>query len=98
MLLLFRSACSCGRSRAITLLTAVRFSVKGSIPGGINEAFLRYTNLDLTPWSDEALKDFDAIVMLDVQPMFFSAVLNSADAREGIQSFVERRAAVFQGR
>jgi hypothetical protein len=25
-------------------------------------------------------------------------VLNSADAREGIQSFIERRAAVFQGR
>ena len=48
----------------------VTFSVKGSIPGGINEAFLRYTNLNLTPWSDEALKDFDAIVMLDVQPMF----------------------------
>jgi hypothetical protein len=25
-------------------------------------------------------------------------VLNSADAREGIQSFIERRAAAFQGR
>jgi hypothetical protein len=25
-------------------------------------------------------------------------VLNSADAREGIQSFIERRAAVFHGR
>jgi hypothetical protein len=25
-------------------------------------------------------------------------VLNSADAREGIQSFIERRTAVFQGR
>jgi enoyl-CoA hydratase/carnithine racemase len=31
-------------------------------------------------------------------PAIRERVLNSADAREGIQSFVERRAAVFQGR
>jgi enoyl-CoA hydratase/carnithine racemase len=31
-------------------------------------------------------------------PSIRERVLNSADAREGIQSFVERRAAVFQGR
>ena len=31
-------------------------------------------------------------------PAIRERVLNSADAREGIQSFVERRTAVFQGR
>ena len=31
-------------------------------------------------------------------PAIRERVLNSADAREGIQSFIERRAAVFQGR
>lgn len=31
-------------------------------------------------------------------PAIRGRVLNSADAREGIQSFIERRAAVFQGR
>ena len=31
-------------------------------------------------------------------PQVRERVLNSADAREGIQSFIERRAAVFQGR
>src|SRR4029450_3851145 len=31
-------------------------------------------------------------------PKVRERVLNSADAREGIQSFIERRAAVFQGR
>jgi enoyl-CoA hydratase len=31
-------------------------------------------------------------------PKVRERVLGSADAREGIQSFIERRAAVFQGR
>jgi enoyl-CoA hydratase/carnithine racemase len=31
-------------------------------------------------------------------PTVRERVLSSADAREGIQSFIERRAAVFQGR
>jgi len=31
-------------------------------------------------------------------PTVYERVLNTADAREGIQSFIERRAAVFQGR
>jgi enoyl-CoA hydratase/carnithine racemase len=35
---------------------------------------------------------------IDVIPDIKAKVLNSADAVEGIQSFVERRAAVFQGR
>jgi nanoRNase/pAp phosphatase (c-di-AMP/oligoRNAs hydrolase) len=48
----------------------ITFSVKGAIPGGINEAFIRYANLNLAPWDDAALKEFDAIVLLDVQPVF----------------------------
>ena len=35
---------------------------------------------------------------IDYIPAVRERVLNSADAREGIQSFIERRAAVFQGR
>ena len=35
---------------------------------------------------------------IDVIPEIKATVLDSADAAEGIQSFVERRAAVFQGR
>src|SRR5947207_90900 len=46
------------------------FSVKGPVPGGINEAFIRYTNLHLAPWSDADLANYDAIILLDVQPVF----------------------------
>lgn len=35
---------------------------------------------------------------INVIPEIKDKVLNSADAAEGIRSFVERRAAVFQGR
>ena len=35
---------------------------------------------------------------IDAIPGIKDQVMNSADAAEGIQSFVERRAAVFQGR
>ena len=35
---------------------------------------------------------------IDVIPAIRARVMDSADAKEGIQSFVERRAAVFQGR
>src|SRR5262249_1359805 len=31
----------------------VTVSVKGPVPGGINEAFIRYTNLNLAPWHNE---------------------------------------------
>jgi nanoRNase/pAp phosphatase (c-di-AMP/oligoRNAs hydrolase) len=45
-------------------------SIKGRIGGGINEMFVRLSNLKLLPWDDAMLKDFDAIVLLDTQPMF----------------------------
>jgi enoyl-CoA hydratase/carnithine racemase len=35
---------------------------------------------------------------IDFLPAIKDRVLNSEDAKEGIQSFVERRAAVFRGR
>jgi len=48
----------------------IGMSIKGRIGGGINEMFVRLSNLKLLPWDDEALKEFDAIVLLDTQPMF----------------------------
>jgi len=35
---------------------------------------------------------------IDIIPAIRARVMDSEDAKEGIQSFVERRAAVFQGR
>jgi nanoRNase/pAp phosphatase (c-di-AMP/oligoRNAs hydrolase) len=57
-----------------TLLSArlpganVSMSIKDQVVGGVNEAFIRYTNLKLVPWSDAGLADFDAIILTDVQP------------------------------
>jgi nanoRNase/pAp phosphatase (c-di-AMP/oligoRNAs hydrolase) len=48
----------------------VSMSIKGRIGGGINEVFVRNANLRLTPWDDETLKDYDAIILLDTQPPF----------------------------
>jgi nanoRNase/pAp phosphatase (c-di-AMP/oligoRNAs hydrolase) len=46
----------------------VSMSIKDNVGGGINGAFIRLTNLKLTPWIDAALADFDAIILTDVQP------------------------------
>jgi len=48
----------------------ISMSIKGPIRGGINEMFIRQSNLKLTPWDDATLKDYDAIVLLDAQPLF----------------------------
>jgi nanoRNase/pAp phosphatase (c-di-AMP/oligoRNAs hydrolase) len=48
----------------------VSMSIKGRIGGGINEMFVKLSNLKLLPWDDATLKDFDAIILLDTQPMF----------------------------
>jgi nanoRNase/pAp phosphatase (c-di-AMP/oligoRNAs hydrolase) len=48
----------------------VHMSIKGQIGGGLNEAFTRHTSLSLVPWNDRALKDYDAVILLDVQPTF----------------------------
>ncbi len=47
---------------------AVHFSVKGQVGGGINEAFVRISNLKLEPWDDWGLSHYDAIILTDVQP------------------------------
>jgi nanoRNase/pAp phosphatase (c-di-AMP/oligoRNAs hydrolase) len=54
----------------------VTLSVKGSIGGGYNRAFAQQlSGLDLAPWDDAALSQYDAIVLLDVQPAMRSSPL-----------------------
>lgn len=48
----------------------VSMSIKGAIGGGINDAFTRHSQFNLTPWDDNTLKEYDAIILLDVQPTF----------------------------
>ncbi len=46
----------------------VSMSIKGRVGGGINAAFADLSNLDLTPWDDDNLAAYDAVVLLDTQP------------------------------
>jgi len=46
----------------------ITVSVKGSIGGGYNAAFLKQCGASPEPWDERGLKHFDAIVLLDVQP------------------------------
>ncbi len=48
----------------------VTLSVKNFISGGLNAAFAQQTALALAPWNEELLSDYDAVVLLDVQPTF----------------------------
>jgi nanoRNase/pAp phosphatase (c-di-AMP/oligoRNAs hydrolase) len=48
----------------------VSMSVKGDIPGGMNDAFVRYTDLTLVPWDESTLENYDAVILLDTQPAF----------------------------
>ena len=43
-------------------------SVRGQLGGGVDEPFARYSNVKLIPWDDDALENYDAIIMTDVQP------------------------------
>jgi nanoRNase/pAp phosphatase (c-di-AMP/oligoRNAs hydrolase) len=45
-------------------------SAKGHVGGGLNEAFVRYSKLNLVEWNDQSLSNYDAIILLDVQPSF----------------------------
>ena len=47
---------------------AISLSIKGRVGGGVNEAFVRQSNLKFQPWDDAALKGYDAIILLDTQP------------------------------
>jgi nanoRNase/pAp phosphatase (c-di-AMP/oligoRNAs hydrolase) len=48
----------------------VRMSIKGRIGGGVNDAFTHHAQLNLIPWEEYRLGEFDAIILLDVQPGF----------------------------
>jgi nanoRNase/pAp phosphatase (c-di-AMP/oligoRNAs hydrolase) len=50
--------------------TRVTVSIKGHISGGVNAKFVEESNLKLASWDDAALKEYDAILLVDVQPMF----------------------------
>src|SRR5215207_6072402 len=47
----------------------IHFAVKGQIGGGLNGAFTRYAKLDLEPWDEQKVKAYDALILLDTQPM-----------------------------
>src|SRR4051812_38108063 len=53
----------------------ISVSVKGRIVGGMNNMFAEQADLELTPWSDAALADYDAIVLVDTQPHFANSPL-----------------------
>lgn len=48
---------------------------RGSIAGGLNQAFIQETNLQYTPWDRINFADFDAIVLVDTQPGFTNSPL-----------------------
>jgi nanoRNase/pAp phosphatase (c-di-AMP/oligoRNAs hydrolase) len=47
---------------------SITMSVKDQISGGVNDMFIRHSNLKLVPWDDAALSEFDAIILTDVTP------------------------------
>ncbi len=49
----------------------ISMSIKGSVAGGVNAKFAELSHLDLVPWNDEKLHDYDAYILLDTHP--FSA-------------------------
>lgn len=48
----------------------VSVSIKGRIVGGMNNMFAQQADLELIPWHDADLPNYDAIVLLDTQPHF----------------------------
>ncbi len=53
----------------------VTVSVKGAYGGGLNAAFVQYTDLRPTGWEPDKLASYDAIVLLDTQPTFGNSPL-----------------------
>ena len=49
--------------------------LKGQVGGGINSAFTRIADLKQEPWSDAALPEYDAIILVDTQPAFSNSPL-----------------------
>lgn len=50
--------------------SAVSISVKGTITAGVNAPFIRLSRIESIPFDETKLAEFDAIVLLDVQPSF----------------------------
>jgi nanoRNase/pAp phosphatase (c-di-AMP/oligoRNAs hydrolase) len=48
--------------------TRVSMSIKGQVTSGINATFAKLSDLELVPWDDEKLKEYDGFVLLDTQP------------------------------
>ena len=48
--------------------TRVSMSIKGKVASGINAKFANLSDLELVPWDDERLKEYDGFVLLDTQP------------------------------
>lgn len=53
----------------------VTASIKGASPCGVNAGFATLSNAEFAEWKDEQLRDYDAIVLLDVQPNFSTSPL-----------------------
>lgn len=64
------SLAMCSLLRAKLKDAKVSMSIKGRIGGGINDAFTRHAQLNLIPWDEDSLDQYDAIILLDVQPTF----------------------------
>jgi nanoRNase/pAp phosphatase (c-di-AMP/oligoRNAs hydrolase) len=47
----------------------VSMSIKGKIAGGLNTTFAKLSDLDLVPWDDAKLGEYDAFILLDTQPV-----------------------------
>ena len=56
----------------------VSVSAKGRVGGGLNEAFVRFSKLNLAPWNERSLANYDAIILVDVQPHFAYSPLPEA--------------------
>lgn len=50
-------------------------SIKGQNSCGVNAGFAALSGAEFADWSDEKLKEYDAIVLLDVQPNFSTSPL-----------------------
>ena len=47
----------------------VSMSIKGRIGGGVNTTFARLSDLELIPWDETKLGEYDAYILLDTQPV-----------------------------
>jgi nanoRNase/pAp phosphatase (c-di-AMP/oligoRNAs hydrolase) len=50
--------------------STVSISLKGRVGGGINQTFYNESPVRLLEWDDARLAEYDAIVLLDTQPLF----------------------------